>query len=83
MKTDFVYNYVKLSPQNQIRLHSNDNFELSLVITGTGKRTIGDTVEPFTPGDLVLIPPGIPHCWFFENNKSTNKGLIENISLFF
>ena len=45
-------------------------------------RIIGDTTEKFTSGEVVLIPPDIPHCWHFDNETTDRKGKIANISLF-
>ena len=58
-------------------------WELSCVITGEGTRLLGDISENFFPGDTVLIPPGIPHSWYFNREKTDADGNIENVSIFF
>ena len=60
----FNYANVHLPPEKQIGMHQQDTWELSYVIVGAGKRVIGDTTSYFTNGDLVFIPPCIPHCCF-------------------
>lgn len=83
-KTSFRYESVHLSPDEQIGLHQqNDCWELSYVIVGEGKRHIGDTISRFTHGDLLFIPPGIPHCWLFDKNSTDTKGKISNITIIF
>lgn len=77
----YTFDHVKLTPDKQITLHSQESWELSHVVTGSGEREIGDTTEPFAPGDLVLIPPGIPHCWHFDPRCTDGKGRIENITV--
>ena len=77
------FDAVCLPPNKQIPLHSQDTWELSCVITGEGTRVLGDVSEPFAAGDTVLIPPGIPHCWYFNRDKTDEDGNIENISIFF
>ena len=47
--------------------HYHQEFELSFITEGTGKRIVGDSVEPFYPGDLIFIGPGIPHVWFSDS----------------
>ncbi|MEY2776854.1 MAG: hypothetical protein RLY30_952 [Pseudomonadota bacterium] len=44
-------------------LHAHDVLELTWITQGSGLRFTGHTVEPFQAGDLVLIPPRIPHTW--------------------
>jgi len=43
--------------------HYHSDFELSWVVRGHGTRLTGDNIEPYRPGDLVLIGPNVPHCW--------------------
>ena len=58
-------------------------WELSYVITGSGTRIVGDLMETFSNGEVVLIPPNIPHCWSFDKNIHDDKGKIENITIIF
>ncbi len=43
--------------------HQHPEFELTLTLNSRGHRYVGDDVEPYDDGDLVLIGPGIPHSW--------------------
>jgi AraC-like DNA-binding protein len=43
--------------------HFHPEFQLFLVLRGTGTRFIGDQVRRFGPGDLVLTGPNLPHLW--------------------
>jgi len=56
--------------------HSN-HYEISLVLGGRGIRVIGDNVSEFGENDLVIIGPGIPHCWIStqSNNRNTQTSL--------
>ena len=45
------------------RIHSHNNFELNLIISGSGRRIVGNNISCFTQGDLVLLGPNISHCW--------------------
>lgn len=47
--------------------HFHWDYELVLVIEGTGKRVIGDAIEDFQNGDLVFVGPNLPHAWFNDN----------------
>lgn len=79
----FSYESVHLAPSEQIGLHRQDTWELSYVIFGAGKRLIGDTVSLFTSGEVLFIPPGIPHCWYFDEQVTDTRGRIANITLCF
>lgn len=43
--------------------HFHSEFQLFIVMQGSGTRFIGDHVQPFKPGDLVLTGPNLPHLW--------------------
>ena len=43
--------------------HFHPEFELTLIISGTGKRFVGNQITDFGPGDLVLLGENVPHCW--------------------
>lgn len=44
-------------------LHFHDLCELVWIQQSAGKRIIGDHVDHFSPGDLILMGPGLPHVW--------------------
>ena len=72
----FTFNNVSLTPSEQIGLHRQPLWELSYIVTGSGMRLIGDMTEPFQCGEVVMIPPEIPHCWIFNNNDTDANGQI-------
>ncbi len=43
--------------------HRHAQAELTWVERGQGLRFVGDHVEPFADGDLVLVGPWLPHHW--------------------
>ncbi len=83
MKQNYILDHVRISPDRQIGEHFDERWELSLVIVGSGVRTLGNDTEPFNGGDLVLVPPDIPHCWNFDLDDTDSRGKIENITLLF
>lgn len=57
--------------------HFHSEYQLFLVLKGTGTRFIGDHVSPFKEGDLVFTGPYLPHLWQSDDEYFTNdKELI-------
>lgn len=75
------YSFVRLSPSEQISMHTQPTWELSYIEKGWGTRHIGDKVSPFSDGDLVLVLPGMPHVWNFDRNSADDSGNVANITL--
>lgn len=46
--------------------HYHNNFEISFITEGSGKRIVADSIEEFQPGDLAFIGPNLPHVWIAE-----------------
>lgn len=50
--------------QNFLKIwHFHEEFELVLILQSSGTRLVGDSVERFDVGDLVLIGKDVPHMW--------------------
>ncbi|GAB3257402.1 AraC family transcriptional regulator [Larkinella harenae] len=62
--------------------HFHPHYQLFLVEEGTGTRFIGDSIKPFTEGDLVFLGPNLPHLWrsdqpFFQRNSNLiTRGIV-------
>jgi AraC-like DNA-binding protein len=49
--------------------HFHEEYELTYILQGSGKRYVGSHMEDFVTGDLVLLGPNLPHCWKLEPSK--------------
>lgn len=57
----------------QSPFHSHPEFELVYILESHGKRIVGNSVESFEPGDMVLLGDDIPHVWL--NDEIFYKGI--------
>lgn len=49
-------------------VHFHNEYEMVLITQSKGRRIVGDSMESFEEGDLVLIGPNLPHVMY--NDKS-------------
>jgi AraC-like DNA-binding protein len=70
---------------DQSTWHYHQEFELSFITEGSGKRIVGDSVENFHPGDLIFIGPRIPHVWLSGSSslKQRSGRTLESVYLLF
>ncbi len=72
-KTEYDYFY---NP-----FHYHPEFELTLIVKSFGRRRIGDNIENFNEGDLVLVGKNLPHVWkndpvFFDEKANMKAQAI-------
>jgi AraC-like DNA-binding protein len=62
--------------------HFHPEYQLFIVLRGTGTRFVGDNIERFRPGDLVFTGPNLPHLWrsdkeyFDSRNTVRAQGIV-------
>lgn len=52
--------------------HFHPEYELTLIISGKGKRYVGTHIGAFNSGDLVLLGPDLPHCWKTDDSDAAS-----------
>ena len=63
-------------------LHLHPEIELVYIKKSYGKRFIGNSMDDFYDGDLVLIGSGIPHFWrndqifYYQNKKNACQAFV-------
>jgi AraC-like DNA-binding protein len=71
-----------LAPHFDPNWHFHPEYQIFLVLKGTGTRFIGDHVTPFKKGDLVFTGPNLPHLWqsdheyFNDNTELLTEGIV-------
>ncbi len=61
--------------------HMHNRFELTLIQEGEGTRIIGDQVDFFKSGDLLMLSPMLPHQW--QSTSLNEVYIVKAITLFF
>lgn len=51
--------------------HYHNNYEISFITEGSGKRIVADSIEEFQSGDLVFIGRNLPHVWIADKETRT------------
>lgn len=77
----FIDQRVKTSIE--AKLHRHDAWELYYVVHGQGNRMAGDTLQPFTAGDVALIPPSMLHRWEYAPDSADTDGCIRYLMVAF
>ena len=77
--TSFAVREFKL-PRFTSPWHLHSEYELTLILSGTGKRFVGDHVSSFAGGDLVLIGADLPHYWGSARHTNTSHSLVIQFS---
>ncbi|RYY20545.1 MAG: AraC family transcriptional regulator [Chitinophagaceae bacterium] len=65
--------------------HAHSEYQLFVVLEGTGTRFIGDNIKAFRPGELTFTGPHLPHLWrsdeaYFEKSNCLN---ISGVVIYF
>lgn len=53
--------------------HFHPYCELVLILKGDGQRVVGDHIADYSPNDLVLVGPNLPHIWRSHSSDTTNN----------
>ncbi|WP_316813151.1 AraC family transcriptional regulator [Pedobacter heparinus] len=64
LQDDQSYNILKVDrPFFVVPWHLHPEIEIMSIVKGEGSRFVGDSIENFGAGDLVMIGSNLPHCW--------------------
>jgi AraC-like DNA-binding protein len=57
--------------------HFHPEYQLFIVLRGSGTRFIGDNVKSYKAGDITFIGPNLPHLWR-SDQEGSNKNTMNN-----
>lgn len=65
--------------------HAHAEYQLFMVLQGTGTRFVGDSIQSFQPGELVFTGPHLPHIWRCEESyfKGDDNRIAEGLVVYF
>lgn len=63
-------------PELPFLWHYHPEFELTLTLNAHGQRYVGDSLENFEPGDLVLVGPNQPHTWAAAQRPDESEPML-------
>ena len=66
----FVAKYLK-EPIFDPNWHFHSEYQLFMVLRGSGTRFVGDNVKPFKTGDITFTGPDLPHLWRSDQETMT------------
>lgn len=72
-----------VAPSVEAKMHRHEAWELYFVTHGRGIRMTGDTLMPFLEGDVVLIPPSMPHYWEYSPDSTDENGEVKYLMVAF
>jgi AraC-like DNA-binding protein len=60
-----------IAPFFDVNWHFHSEYQLFVVLKGRGTRFIGDHMQNFREGDMILTGPNLPHLW--KNDKAYHQ----------
>ncbi|MEA1784518.1 AraC family transcriptional regulator [Arenibacter sp. GZD96] len=65
--------------------HFHPEYQLFMVLQGSGTRFVGDHVKQFKKGEITFSGPNLPHLWRSDQDslRSQKKGMAKGIVVYF
>jgi len=73
---------VAIMPGNGAPPHTHEYDELFVIYSGRGRYTIGEQTVEAGPGDVVVIPPGLPHTFVAIGSEPLQQTSVHGSKVF-
>lgn len=80
LSDNFEVYYYEDRTLDRVKLHSHDYYEFYFFLEGDVRMQIGDSIYNLKYGDIVLIPPGIPHRAMIQKHNIPYRRFVFWIS---
>jgi AraC-like DNA-binding protein len=77
----FVVRKITL-PSFTTDFHFHHECQLVYIVSGSGTRIIGDSVENYQEGDLAFVGPNVPHVWYSKTSPNEEEQMAISIALY-
>lgn len=64
-------------------LHFHNAYEIAFIKKGNGISVVGDSIEKFNDGDLVIVPPYMPHANYSVSNAREGHYATDALVVYF
>ncbi|MEC4722101.1 AraC family transcriptional regulator [Noviherbaspirillum sp. CPCC 100848] len=75
----WTYFHRRLNEAIPFNWHYHREFELTLTVNSIGQRYVGDTIESYADGDLVLLGSNVPHTWMSQRKINENQPHVAHV----
>jgi AraC-like DNA-binding protein len=71
-----------MRPNFATDFHFHDECQLVYIVSGSGTRIIGNSIETYDKGDLTFVGPNVPHVWYSKANENEINNNAISIALY-
>jgi AraC-like DNA-binding protein len=75
----WTYFHRRLNECIPFNWHYHREFELTLTVNSLGQRYVGDTIESYGDGDLVLLGSNLPHTWMSQRKLEESQPHVAHV----
>ncbi len=64
----------------RVHWHQHPEWELTYILSGSGYRMVGGSIEVFFAGDAVLLGGNLPHTWVSEPHPDGSQAIVLHLT---